>query len=209
VIRVLIVDDHPVVRAGLAGMLAEEPDLDVVGEADGGERAVELAASLRPDVVLMDLRMPGGPDGVEVTGRLLSQHPNIKVLILTTYDTDRDIVRAVAAGATGYLLKDASRQVLIDAIRAAARGETVLTPHIAAKLADQIRRPAPPALTQREIAVLMLVALGSTNADIGRQLHITEATVKTHLLRVFSKLDVADRTAAVTTASRLGLLPEV
>ena len=210
-VRLLLADDHPVVRAGLSGMLAAEPDLEVVGEAADGAEACALAAELRPDVVLMDLRMPV-MDGATATARLTRELPGIRVLVLTTYDTDADIVRAVEAGASGYLLKDTPRLELAAAVRAAARGETVLAPAAAATLLNRVRTPAsPPAgtvlLTARETQVLALVARGLTNADIGRELFIGEATVKTHLIRVFTKLDVDDRTAAVTVAMRLGLLP--
>ena len=208
-VRVLLADDHPVVRAGLSGMLAAESDLDVVGEAENGAEACTMAAELRPDVVLMDLRMPV-MDGATATARLSRELPGIRVLILTTYDTDADIVRAVEAGASGYLLKDTPRLELAAAVRAAARGETVLAPAAAATLLSRVRAPAStagPALTAREIQVLTLVGRGRTNADIGRELFIGEATVKTHLIRVFTKLDVDDRTAAVTVAMRLGLLP--
>ncbi|MFD1370190.1 response regulator transcription factor [Actinoplanes sichuanensis] len=204
-IRILLVDDHPVVRMGLRGMLDAEPDLSVVGEASSGAEGFEQAVALTPDIVLMDLRMPGG-DGVEATGRILSAAPGVRVMVLTTYESDRDILRAIEAGAAGYLLKDASPKELADAVRAAARGETVLAPSVASTLVRQVRSPAPPALSARETEVLKLVASGLTNADIGKRLFISEATVKTHLLRVFNKLDVADRTAAVTTAMRHGLL---
>jgi DNA-binding NarL/FixJ family response regulator len=205
VIRVLLVDDHPVVRHGLRGMLESEPDLTVVGEAGNGAEGVELARREQPDIVLMDLRMPGG-DGVEATGALLAELPRTRVVVLTTYESDRDILRAIEAGASGYLLKDATPAELAEAVRAAARGETVLAPSVASTLVRQVRSPAPPALSAREAQVLRLVAAGKTNADIGRELFIAEATVKTHLLRVFSKLDVADRTAAVTTAMSHGLI---
>jgi DNA-binding NarL/FixJ family response regulator len=205
VIRILLVDDHPVVRMGLRGMLDAEPDLSVIGEASDGAEGAELALRERPDIVLMDLRMPGG-DGVEATGRILAADPRIRVMVLTTYESDRDILRAIEAGASGYLLKDASPAELADAVRAAARGETVLAPSVASTLVRQVRSPAPPALSARETEVLKLVSAGLTNADIGKRLFISEATVKTHLLRVFNKLDVADRTAAVTTAMRHGLL---
>jgi DNA-binding NarL/FixJ family response regulator len=205
VIRILLVDDHPVVRMGLRGMLDAEPDLTVVGEASSGAEGLDQALALTPDIVLMDLRMPGG-DGVEATGRILSSAPGVRVMVLTTYESDRDILRAIEAGAAGYLLKDASPKELADAVRAAARGETVLAPSVASTLARQVRSPAPPALSAREAEVLKLVAAGLTNADIGKRLFISEATVKTHLLRVFNKLDVADRTAAVTTAMRHGLI---
>ncbi|MEV6342458.1 response regulator transcription factor [Actinoplanes sp. NPDC051851] len=204
-IRILLVDDHPVVRMGLKGMLDAEPDLTVVGEASSGAEGVEVALAERPDIVLMDLRMPGG-DGVEATGRILAADPGIRVMVLTTYESDRDILRAIEAGASGYLLKDATPAELADAVRAAARGETVLAPSVASTLVRQVRAPAPPSLSARETEVLTLVASGLTNADIGKRLFISEATVKTHLLRVFNKLDVADRTAAVTTAMRHGIL---
>lgn len=204
-IRILLVDDHPVVRHGLRGMLESEPDLAVVGEASSGPEGVELAATVRPDIVLMDLRMPGG-DGVSATGTMLSRVPGVRVVVLTTYESDQDILRAIEAGASGYLLKDTSPAELADAVRAAARGETVLAPSVASTLVRQVRRPAPSALSARESEVLRLVARGMTNADIGRRLFISEATVKTHLMRVFNKLDVADRTAAVTTAMEHGLL---
>ncbi len=204
-ITILLVDDHPVVRHGLYGMLDAEPDLTVVGEASSGDEGVAFAVELRPDVVLMDLRMPGG-DGVSATARITAAAPGVRVLVLTTYESDRDILRAIEAGAGGYLLKDASPQELADAVRAAARGETVLAPSVASTLVRQVRRPAPPALSTREAEVLRLVARGLTNADIGKALFISEATVKTHLLRAFNKLDVADRTAAVTTAMEHGLL---
>jgi len=205
VIRILLVDDHPVVRHGLRGMLDAEDDLRVVGEASSGAAGVDLAAAERPDIVLMDLRMPDG-DGVSATEQILARVPGTRVVVLTTYESDRDILRAIEAGACGYLLKDATPTELAEAVRAAARGETVLAPSVASTLVRQVRRPAPPALSAREAEVLGLVARGLTNADIGRELFISEATVKTHLLRVFNKLDVADRTAAVTTAMRHGLL---
>lgn len=205
-IRVLLADDHPVVREGLRGMLNAEPDLDVVGEAGSGPEAEALAAELLPDIVLMDLRMPGG-DGVAATARITAAGLACRVIVLTTYETDGDILRAVEAGAAGYLLKDATRAELADAIRAAARGETVLSPSVATRLMDQLRtRPERPRLTEREGAVLRLVAEGCTNAEIGRRLFIGESTVKTHLLRSFGKLGVDDRTAAVTSAMRHGLI---
>ena len=205
-IRVLLADDHPVVREGLRGMLAAEPGLDVVGEASSGPVAEALCAELRPDIVLMDLRMPGG-GGVDSIRRITAAGLPCRVIVLTTYETDGDILRAVEAGAAGYLLKDLARGELADAIRAAARGETVLAPSVAARLVDQLRaRPERPRLSERERAVLRLVAEGCTNAEIGRRLHIGESTVKTHLLRAFGKLGVDDRTAAVTSALRHGLL---
>jgi DNA-binding NarL/FixJ family response regulator len=206
VIRVMLVDDHPVVREGLRGMLEAESDLTVVDEAGSGEEAVERARLTETDVILMDLRMRD-LDGVGATERILADNPRTKVVVLTTYETDADILRAVEAGASGYLLKDASRADLANAVRAAARGETVLAPSVAGRLVNQVRRPVTQTLSGREVEVLALVAKGLTNADIGRALHISEATVKTHLLRAFGKLGVSDRTAAVTTAMALGLLP--
>jgi DNA-binding NarL/FixJ family response regulator len=203
-IRVQLVDDHPVVRAGLAGILQGEPDIEVVGEAASADEAVTVARSTRPDVVLMDLRMPGG-DGVTATVQVLAAVPGARVVVLTPYESDTDILRAVEAGAAGYLLKDASRAELVSAIRAAARGETVLAPSVATRLVDRMRRPpATDGLSPREVEVLRLVARGLSNIDIGRELHISEATVKTHLLRTFVKLGVSDRTAAVTTAIAAG-----
>ncbi len=204
-IRLVLVDDHPVVREGLRGMLEAEPDMCVVGEAGSGEEAVAVAGTVRPDVILMDLRMRG-MDGAAATQRILAQSREARIIVLTTYETDADILRAVEAGASGYLLKDVSRAELAGAVRAAARGETVLAPSVAGRLVNQLRNPAAPGLSTREVEVLGLVARGLTNADIGRALHISEATVKTHLLRIFSKLDVGDRTAAVTTAMARGLL---
>ena len=201
VIRVLLADDHPVVREGLRGMLAAEPDIEVVGEAASGPEAVALAARLHPDVVLMDLRMPGG-DGVEATRRLRGT----TVVVLTTYDSDADILRAVEAGAAGYLLKDTPRAALAGSVRAAARGETVLTPAVAGRLLGRMRAE-PEQLSARETEVLALVARGLTNTEIGRKLYISEATVKTHLLRACAKLGVSGRTAAVTKAIETGALP--
>jgi DNA-binding NarL/FixJ family response regulator len=194
-----------VVRLGLRGMLDAEPDLTVIGEASSGPAGVALATAEQPEIVLMDLRMPDG-DGVTATAQITAQLPGTRVIVLTTYESDRDILRAIEAGACGYLLKDASPAELADAVRAAARGETVLSPSVASTLVRQVRSPAPPTLSARETEVLRLVARGLTNADIGKQLFISEATVKTHLLRTFNKLDVADRTAAVTTAMQHGLL---
>ena len=205
-IRVLVVDDHPVVRSGLVGMLDVEDDLEVVGEAGDGEEAVAQVAATSPDVVLMDLRMPR-LDGTGATERILAAYPAVRVLVLTTYSTDADIVRAVEAGATGYLLKDTPRTQLVDAVRAASRGETVLAPPVAARLVSRMRAPVVEALTPREVQVLGAVARGLSNGDIGRELFIGEATVKTHLLRVFAKLGVDDRTRAVTVAMERGILP--
>ncbi|OZB49817.1 MAG: DNA-binding response regulator [Cellulomonas sp. 14-74-6] len=204
-IRVLIADDHPVVRSGLAGMLDVEPDVEVVGEAADGEEAVALAAELRPDLVLMDLRMPR-MDGAEATARIAREVPGVHVLVLTTYETDTDILRAVEAGATGYLLKDTPRDQLVAGLRAAARGESALSPSVARRLVQQLRG-GDERLTTREQEVLALVARGLSNVAIGRELYITEATVKTHLLRAFAKLGVDDRTRAVTVAIERGILP--
>jgi len=212
-IRVLVVDDHPVVRAGLCGMLAAEPGVEVVGEASSAAGAAAAARAHDPDVVLMDLRMPGG-DGVRATSLVLAERPQCRIVVLTTFDNEADILRAVEAGASGYLLKDATREELVRAIRAAADGGTTLAPSVAAKLVARLR-PAggagspggPGGLSPREIEVLGLVSTGSTNAEIGRALFISEATVKTHLLRAFGKLGVSDRTAAVTAAIKRGILP--
>jgi len=205
-IRVLLVDDHPVVRMGLRGMLEHDPGIVIAGEAGSGDEAVTLARELEPDVILMDLRMPDG-DGVSATRRILAERPAVKVIVLTTYETDQDIVRAVEAGATGYLLKDTARTDLVAAVAAARRGETVLSPSVATRLVTRMRGPATESLSRRESEVLALVARGLTNAEIGRELFISETTVKTHLIRIFGKLGVSDRTAAVTTALERGLLP--
>lgn len=202
---VLLVDDHPVVREGLRGMIDAEHDLTVVGEAGSGAEAIALAESLRPDVILMDLRMPD-VDGVTATERILATLPRTRIVVVTTYESDTDILRAVEAGAAGYLLKDASRAELADAVRDAALGKTVLAPTVADRLVHFVRHPTSASLSPREVEVLGHVAKGESNAEIGRRLHISEATVKTHLLRAFNKLGVSDRTAAVTTAMSLGLL---
>ncbi|MGW5411902.1 response regulator [Actinomadura geliboluensis] len=201
-LRVMIVDDHPIVREGLRGMLAAEPDIEVAGEAASGDEAVALVPRVRPDVVLMDLRMPSG-DGVSAIERL----PGHRILVLTTFQDDADIVRAIEAGAAGYLLKDASRADLAAAVRDVAAGRRVLSPEVSARLAAVDQTPAPPVLSAREAEVLALVAEGLTNAQIGERLYIGQATVKTHLLRIFTKLGVSDRTAAVMTALQHGLIP--
>jgi len=204
-IRLLISDDHPVVRDGLRGMLASQPDLDVIGEAADGAAAVKLAAELAPDVILLDLRMPV-LDGVAAIRQIRAQQPGAHILVLTTYDTDADILPAIEAGATGYLLKDAPRDELFRAIRATARGETVLAPAVAARLLGKMRAPAEEKLSARELEVLGLVSEGASNGEIAQALHISEATVKSHLLHIFAKLGVADRTAAVTVALQRGVL---
>ncbi|MFJ5288015.1 response regulator [Streptomyces sp. NPDC088348] len=202
VITVLIVDDHPVVRDGLRGMFADAPGFQVLGEAADGVAGVELAGRLDPDVVLMDLRMPGG-NGVDAIAELTRRGSRAKVLVLTTYDTDSDTLPAIEAGATGYLLKDAPRDELFTAVRAAADGRTVLSPAVASRLVSRVRTPAAPghdALSAREREVLVLVARGTSNRDIARELFISEATVKTHLTHIYGKLDVMDRAAAVAVA---------
>ena len=203
-VRVLVVDDHPVVRAGIVGLLAGEADLEVVGEAGDGEQACTMATDLRPDVVLMDLRMPV-LDGAAATERILAVQPSVRVVVLTTYETDADILRAVEAGATGYLLKDTPRADLVAAVRAVAAGETVLAPSVARRLVHGVRTTGD-RLTARELEVLRGVARGGSNAQIGAELFIGEATVKTHLLRIFTKLGVDDRTRAVTVALERGIL---
>jgi DNA-binding NarL/FixJ family response regulator len=204
-IRLLIVDDHPVVRDGLRGMLESDPELSVVGEAADGAEALELAAQLAPDVILMDLRMPG-MDGASAIRALTERDATTRVLVLTTYDTDHDVVPAIEAGATGYLLKDAPRDALLRAVRAAQRGETVLAPSVATRLVSKLRGPATETLSARELEVLTLVAQGETNGAIASRLFLSEATVKTHLLHIYAKLDVNDRASAVAAAYERGLL---
>jgi DNA-binding NarL/FixJ family response regulator len=201
---VLIADDHPIVRDGLRGMFAGDPGFEVLGEAGDGAEAVAMARALRPDVILMDLRMPR-MDGVTAIKRLAELGIGARVLILTTYDTDGDVLPAIEAGATGYLLKDALRDELIRAVRAAARGEAVLSPSVATRLLGQVRTPTDQ-LSQRELEVLALIAKGSTNREAAARLYISEATIKTHLLRIYAKLGVNDRAAAVAVAYQRGLL---
>ena len=198
-IRILIVDDHPVVREGLAGMLAGQPDFQIVGMAGDGETAVQLTLALKPDVTLMDLQMPI-LDGVGAIGAIKGQRPEANILVLTTYDSDANIMKAIEAGATGYLLKDTPREDLFNAVRAAARGESVLAPAVAARLMTRMRAPAEEKLSTREREVLQLVAGGASNREIGKRLHISTATVKTHLVHIYDKLGVDNRTAAVTVA---------
>jgi DNA-binding NarL/FixJ family response regulator len=204
-IRLLIVDDHPVVRDGLRGMFAGDPEFEVVGEASEGGAVVSVAQATQPDVVLMDLRMPG-TDGVSAIRSLVAHRIPARVLVLTTYDTDQDVVPAIEAGATGYLLKDAPRDELVRAVRAAVRGESVLAPSVASRLVSQLRAPTQEALSDRELEVLSLIAQGETNRGAAARLFISEATVKTHLLHIYAKLDVNDRAAAVATAYERGLL---
>jgi DNA-binding NarL/FixJ family response regulator len=198
-IRILIVDDHPVVREGLAGMLAGQSDFEVVALAANGAEGVALYEQHTPDVVLMDLRMPV-LDGVGAIEQIRAKRPSAHILVLTTYDSDADLVRAIEAGATGYLLKDAPRDELFRSIRASARGESALSAAVASRLMSRMRAPAEENLSTREIEVLQLVARGTSNKEIGKQLHISTATVKTHLIHIFDKLGVKDRTSAVTVA---------
>ena len=204
-IRVLVVDDHPVVRDGLRGVLDGEADMLVVGEAGHGAEALARVAEAAPDVVLMDLRMPT-MGGVEAITALRTQAPGVRVLVLTTFDTDRDVLPAIEAGATGYLLKDTPREELLRAVRAAHRGEAVLSPAVAGRLMGQVRAPERDALSAREMEVLRLVAAGSTNREAAKALYISEATVKTHLLHIYAKLEVRDRASAVAAGYQRGLL---
>jgi DNA-binding NarL/FixJ family response regulator len=204
-IRILLVDDHPVVRAGLSGLLSSQPDFRVVGEASNGLEALSLLEQIGADVVLMDLRMPQ-MDGVAAIRQIRARFAGVQVLVLTTYDTDTEIVRAVEAGATGYLLKDVPREELFRAVRLCAKGEAVLSPPVAARLLGRMRGPTEEILSVRELEVLALVAKGFSNKEIARELKISEATVKTHLLHTFDKLGVDDRTAAVTVALERGIL---
>ncbi|HEX4216145.1 MAG TPA: response regulator transcription factor [Candidatus Dormibacteraeota bacterium] len=205
-IRLLIVDDHPVVRGGLRGIFAGDGGFEVVGEAGNGVEAVAQASALDADVVLMDLRMPE-MGGVEAIRKLRSAAPSVNVLVLTTYDTDDDVLPAIEAGATGYLLKDAPREDLVRAVRAAARGESILSPSVAGRVLARVREPARDSLSQREMEVLRLVANGSSTREVAATLFVSEATVKSHLLHIFEKLGVRDRAAAVGEAYRRHLLP--
>ncbi|MET8539265.1 response regulator transcription factor [Kitasatospora sp. NPDC004799] len=204
-VRLLIVDDHPIVRDGLRGAFAGSPEFEVVGEAGNGAEALDLVAGARPDLVLMDLRMPV-MDGVTAIRRLGETAPGVRVLVLTTFDTDNDVLPAIEAGATGYLLKDAPTEDLLRAARVAARGEAMLSPAITKRLMERVRRPGPGVLSARELEVMRLVAHGSSNKEVAGRLYITEASVKTHLLRIYDKLGVRDRAGAVGEAFRRGLV---
>jgi DNA-binding NarL/FixJ family response regulator len=204
-IRIVIADDHPVVRAGLQDMLSSQPDFEIVGEASNGVEAVALVNHVQPDVVLMDLRMTV-LDGAAATEEIRSRQAQTAVLILTSYESNADILRAIEAGAMGYLLKDAQREELFAAVRTVAQGKAVFAPTVATRLLHQVRKPSREALSARELEVLTLVARGASNKEIARMIHLSEATVKSHLLHLFAKLGVSDRTAAVTAALERGLL---
>ncbi len=209
-IKILIADDHPVVREGLFAMLSRQPDFKVIGEAKDGVEVVEMARRLEPDVVLMDLRMPG-IDGVEAMRQIRSTNPDIKFIILTTYSDDEYIFSGIEAGARAYLLKDAPREELFKAIRAVHKGESLIQPVVASRLIDrfaELSRKAPSGeqLTERELEILQLMAKGAANKEISAQLSISESTVKTHISNIFQKLGVNDRTEAVTEALRRGII---
>ncbi len=208
-IRVVVADDHPIVRAGIVALLSQEADIAVVGEAANGQEAVRLTAEMRPDLVLMDLRMPV-LSGAGATAEIVAAFPTTRVLILTTYETDADILGAIEAGASGYLLKAAPQEEILEGVRSAVGGQTVLAPAIAARLVDRLRGDGGASdrtrLSPRELDVLRLVAAGHSNAEIAARLFISEATVKTHLVHAFEKLGVSDRTRAVTLALERGLI---
>ncbi len=204
-VKLLVVDDHPVVRNGLSGMFAASEEFEVVGEAGTGAEAVAQAEVLDPDVILMDLRMPE-MDGVSAITRLTNSGSRARVLVLTTYDTDSDVLSAIEAGATGYLLKDSPPTELFRAVRAAARGEAVLSPSVATRVVGQVRAPTPEPISQRELEVLEMIARGASNREAAARLFISEATVKTHLMHIYAKLGVNDRAAAVGEAFDRGLL---
>ena len=203
-IRVLVADDHPVVRAGIVALLGSADDIEVVGQASTGREAVDLALSLEPEIVLMDLRMPD-LTGDEATAVILARRPGIRIVVLTTYESDENILTAIEAGASGYLLKAAPQDEILAGIRSVARGEVALAPSIAAMLVKRVSTPKI-TLSPRETEVLRLVASGNSNPAIAAALFLSEATVKTHLLHAFEKLSVSDRTHAVTRAMQLGLL---
>jgi DNA-binding NarL/FixJ family response regulator len=206
VIRLLIADDHPVVRDGLRGLFEAAGDFEVIAEAADGREAVDRAAALKPDVVLMDLRMPV-MDGIAAIRQLRGRGLDVPVLVLTTYDAESDVLPALEAGATGYLLKDAVSEELLRGARAAARGESVLAPSVTTRLLGQMRQPAREPLSERELDVLELIAKGFANREAAARLYISEATVKTHLIHLYAKLGVTDRAAAVASAYDRGLLP--
>lgn len=204
-IRVVLVDDHPIVRAGIAGMLAQTEGIEVVGEASNGEEALSIILNTSPDVLLVDLRMPL-MDGPALIRHLRDKGNNIGILVLTTYDTDADILRATEAGANGYLLKDTSLRDLVQAIHATHAGDSWLAPTVAAQVMRTLRGSDAGKLSSRELHVLQHVAEGLSNKEIAAELNVSPATVKTHLIHVFRKLDVNDRTAAVTVALDRGIL---
>src|ERR1700730_1350096 len=204
-IRIVIADDHPVVRAGLQEILRSQPDFEIGGEASNGAEAVALASQVQPDVVLMDLHMTL-LDGAAATAQIRAQQAKTAVLVLTSYESNADILRAIEAGAMGYLLKDAKIEELFTAVRTVAQGKAVFAPTVATHLLHQVRKPSREALSARELEVLTLVARGASNKEIARAIHLSEATVKSHLLHLFAKLAVSDRTAAVTAALERGLL---
>lgn len=204
-IRVVVADDHPIVRQGVVALLEDEVDIEVIAQVSDGRAALSAVLTQDPDLVLMDLRMPE-MDGVEATRAIRDRRPEIAVLVLTTYDTDEAIVRAVEAGAVGYMLKDSPTEDLVDAVRRAAAGETVLASPITKRLVERMHHVSPDALTSREIEVLREVANGNTNAQVAESLHISEATVKTHLIHIYDKLAVSDRAAAVARAYEKGIL---
>lgn len=204
-IRLLLVDDHPIMRDGIRGVFGDDPEFEVVGEAGDGAEAVRLAQRIDVDVILMDLRMPT-MGGVEAIRRLRELDHPARVLILTTYGDDRDVLPAIEAGATGYLLKDAPRGELIRAVRAAHAGQSVLAPAVASALVSRVGGGGPEALSPRELEVLRLVAAGGTNRTVARQLLVSETTIKTHLLHIYTKLGVRDRAAAVASAYKRGLI---
>ncbi|MBM9433051.1 response regulator [Flaviflexus equikiangi] len=200
---VLIVDDHPVVRSGLRTVLDADPSLTIIGEAGTGEEALEMAGEHHPDVVLCDLRLGDGMDGIETTAALRTLSPAPAVVILTTFDRDVEIMGAVEAGAAGYILKDVAPEKIAEAIRRAGAGELVLSPDLASRVLSGMRRPR---LTEREIEVLQLLSTGATNKEISRALFVTEATVKSHIAHIFTKLDVDSRSRAVHVARTKGFL---
>jgi DNA-binding NarL/FixJ family response regulator len=208
--KVLIADDHPVVREGLSAMLNRQPDIEVVGEAENGRECVEKTRKLRPDIVLMDLRMPE-MDGVEAMRQIAATNPEVRFIVLTTYDNDEYIFKGIEAGARAYLLKDSPREELFKAIRAVHRGESLIQPAVAGKVLDRFvelsrQVQAPEALSNREVEVVKLIAEGTANKEIAVSLHISESTVKTHIQTIFQKLGVSDRTGAVTQAIRKGII---